>query len=445
MSIVTEERITEATTEVTIEEPVEHTFDTDRLPVLDAELARLNKIADRLKVDRLSYTIVVRGTREKVLKDAYLSEMDRLAGKYWPTVTVDTVTVRIDGTTPKLPGGWKFLGSVEFLPDAEDGTKLSLVHGDDERLAAYRDAGPVCDHCGFRRNRKKVVVLEGETGALTVVGSTCLKDFLGYHGDPEKVLRFYEGLGDMMGDLDDDGPSDRFPRLPDLVPTEPFLALAAATVRVFGFTPKSAYDGTPTAERVADMLFPPRKDKHNREYLEEMEEKVEVTDDDAERATSIKGWINGAAADAPNNNYLNNLATVLAGSWVNLRHFGLGVSAVSAYDRALGITIKREVEAKVAAASEWVGTVGKREVFIGTVTAVIPYETMYGSGKVVKMLDADGNTLKSLTSGAWAYGLNVGDEVTVKATVKSHDTWREAKETNLTRAALVKAPPSGGS
>lgn len=434
MTIVTDD----LTVEATVDEPVEHTFDADRLPVLDAELARLNKIADRLKVDRLSYMVVARGTREKALKDAYLSDMDRLVGKRWPTVTVDTVTIRIDGTTPKLPGGWKFLGSVEFLPDAEDGTKLSLVHGDDERLAPYRDAGPLCDHCGFRRNRKKVVVLESEVGALTVVGSTCLKDFLGYHGDPEKVLRFYEGLDDMMGDLDDDEPSGRFPRGPELVPTEPFLALAAAMVRVFGFTPKSAYDGISTASRVADMLFPPRKDKGNREYLEEMAEKVEVSDDDAERAVAIKGWINGAAADAVGNNYLNNLATVLAGSWVNLKHFGLGVSAVSAYDKALGITIKREAEAKVAAASEWVGTVGKREVFTGTVTAVIPYETMYGSGRVVKLVDGDGNTLKSLTSGAWAYGLNVGDEVTVKATVKSHDEWRGAKETNLARAALVR-------
>lgn len=422
---------TEITTETT-PDPREYTFDADRLPTLDAEMARLNKIAKRLNVEPVTYEVIGKGTRTEKNRDNWFG-----AGN---EIEVDTLTVRFAGETPTLPGGWKFLGSVEFLPDAEDGTKLSLVHGDDERLAGYRDAGPVCDHCGFRRNRKKVVVLLNDEDALTVVGSKCLKDFLGYHGDPEKVLRFYEDLNDTLSDLDDeDGP--RFARSPDLIPTEPFLAMAAAIVREYGFTPKSAYSGTPTATLVSDRFFPPSLGRYATD--EERDElaallAITPTEDDADRAKGIKAWVGGAAANSPGNNYLNNLAVVLAGSFVNQKHFGLGVSAVSAHDKALGLEIKREAEAKTAAASEWVGTPGKREVFTGTVTAVIPYETMYGSGRVVKLVDADGNTLKSLTSGRWAYGLNVGETVKVKATVKSHDEWKGAKETNLARAALVK-------
>jgi hypothetical protein len=439
MTTVTLDRPTDAVEAEEVEapiEPVEITFDADRLPMLEAELARLNKIADRLNVERLTYTETARGTREKKVDD------DIFWGRY-KTIEIETITVVINGTTPRLPGGWKFLGSVEFLPDAEDGTKLSLVHGDDERLAPYREAGPVCDHCGYRRNRRKIVVLVDDDDHLTVVGSKCLKDFLGYHADPEKVLRFYDSLADMLGELDDDddGIGGRFARSPDLVPAEPFLAMAAAMVRIYGWVPKSSYDGTPTAGRVGERFFPPNLGKNaTKEEREELAEllAIEPSDEDAERAKLIKSWAGTAFAENPLSNYLGNLATVLAGSWVNLRHFGIATSAVGAYDKAMGKEIIRKKNADAAAASEWVGTPGKREVFTGTVTAVIPYDTMYGTGRVVKMLDADGNVLKSLTSGAWAYGLNVGDEVTVKATVKSHDIWNNGKETNLTRAALVK-------
>lgn len=416
------------------------TFTAVKLPLLDEELARLNKIAAKLGVEPLSYTITERGTKT-VEVDAWLGpRYDPETGTYKiRTIEVETVTVIINGTTPMLPGGWKFLGSIEFLPAASDGTPLALVHGDDERLAAYRDAGPVCDHCGYRRNRKKVVVLESAEADVTVVGSSCLKDFLGYHGNPEKVLRFYDDLGAMLGDLDDEDGGEYFgPRVRPTMPTEIFLGMAVAMVREFGWVPKSSYSGVPTATRLSDRFFPPSKpSKEDREYFDEINA-VEVTDSDLDKAKAVRAWANTAADESRTNNYIGNLAVALAGSYLDVKHFGIAASAVGAYDKALGLEIKRDAEKKAAASSEWVGTVGKREVFTGTVTAVIPYETMYGTGRVVKMLDADGNTLKSLTSGAWAYGLVVGDEVTVKATVKSHDTWNGAKETNLTRAALVK-------
>lgn len=431
MTTATLEPPTEELVEGIDEGPREITFDADRLPRLEAELERLNKIADKLGAERLSYTEVGRGIRYLVV-NRYFGIVDR-------SVEIETMTVVINGTSPRLPGGWKFLGSVEYLGGDADGR---LVHGDDERLAAYRDGDPDCDHCGYKRDRKKVVVLENEAAELTAVGSTCIKDFLGYHGDPEKVMWFAEDIADMMDDLgDEDG--GRFRRTPEDVPTDVVLGVSAAMVRAFGWVAKSAYSGVPTAYRVADKLFPPRRDKNNEDYLDELEA-VEVTDDDMAKAAAAKAWVTGAAAEAPGNNYLGNLAVLVKGSWVSVKHFGLVASSIGAYDKAVGREIERKAKAEAAAVSEFVGTVGKREVFTGTVTAVIPYETMYGTGRVVKMADGAGNVLKSLTSGAWAYGLEVGDVVTVKATVKAHETYRGAKETNLTRAALVEKTAAAG-
>jgi hypothetical protein len=409
--------------------PREVTFDADRLERLTDELARLNKIAARLKVDPIKLEITGEGTREKKIDDPFRPGRSL-------TVDIPTLTATLTGASPRLPGGWEFLGSIEFLGgDGEENGKL--VHGDDPRLAPYRAAGPDCDHCGFKRNRKKTVILVNEAGALTMVGSTCLKDFLGYHGDPEKVLRFFDDICDTLADLDDEG-SERFGRAPDTLPTDALLPLAAATVRTFGWVAKSAsFAGTPTANRVADFIWRPTRTKYNGEYLAELDS-IEVTDVDEAKAKAAGAWVTEAAGDSPENNYLGNLKVILGGPWVERKHFGLAVSAIGAYDRAMGREVERKAKAEAAAVSEWVGTVKKREAFAGTVTGRHAYDSMYGTGYVIKIVDADGNLLKTMTSADWARHAEIGDELEFKATVKAHDTWNGGKETMLTRVALTK-------
>lgn len=421
--------------------PREVTFDADLLDRLTAEIDRLNKLAGKLRVDPIAFEITGKGTRKKAVEGYYLTEADLICGAKVPTVDIDTLTATITGATPMLPGGWKFLGSVEFLTgDGEENG--ALVHGDDERLATYRDAGPVCDHCKLDRRRKKIVVLEDDKGALTVVGSSCLKDFLGYHGNPERVLNFFDEVGGMIDDLDGYG---RFARAALDVPTDTFLGMAAAMVREFGWVAKSAYSGWATAYRVSDRFFPPTETKHNRDYLAE-NNAVLITKADEAKAAAAKTWVKDEAETKPGNNYIVNLKVLTGGSWIVEKHFGLAASLIGAYDRAMGVKLewelKKAADEKAKVESEWVGEIGKRIEFTAIVTFVHTYETDYGTSRIVSMVDGNGSKLKTFTSGRFAYGIKVGDVVTGKGTVKNFETYKEVKETVLARVAATVTTPS---
>lgn len=401
----------------------EVTFDADRLPRLIEELARLNKIAAKLGADPITHEVTGTGTRKATRGGYHANLYGDGADRHYD---VDTVTVTLTGATPRLPGGWKFLGSIEFLPE-----DARLVHGDDPRVGTYRNGDNGCDHCRYNRNRGKVVVLINDDDELVKVGSTCIKDFLGYHGDPEKVTWFAEDITDTLSDLDEDG--GRFARTPDSVPTDVFVALAAATVRTFGWMAKSAWDGIPTANRVGDILFPPIRDRHNGDYLDELAT-VKITEADEAKATEIRSW---AAELDLSNNYLGNVRTILGASYITGRHFGIAASAVGAYDREMGLAAER-VAKEAGIVSEWVGTVGKRETFTVEVTRIHVYETAFGTSRIVVTKDGAGNVVKTFTSGRWAYGTDVGDELVIKGTVKEHGEYKGTKETVLARVAVVK-------
>ena len=98
-----------------------------------------------------------------------------------------------------------------------------------------------------------------------------------------------------------------------------------------------------------------------------------------------------------------------------------------------------------AAAVEYVGEVGKRQVFEATIKVVVTWDG-FGRNDTVYlhiMEDADGNTITWKTTnngftaddGCWA---SKGDRVKFKATVKEHGTYKGTKQTVVTRATVIK-------
>lgn len=88
-------------------------------------------------------------------------------------------------------------------------------------------------------------------------------------------------------------------------------------------------------------------------------------------------------------------------------------------------------------ASQWVGTVGKREVFELVKTGHYSFETHYAYSPTVTVLyffeDSAGNQYVWKTSTGFGRVVEKGEKVKVKATVKKHDTYKDAKQTLLTR------------
>lgn len=388
------------------------TFDTDRTWAFEAEMGRLAEIAGRLNAAPMTFEVVEHGERREV--NPYLGI----------NVTIPTTTVVVFGETPKLEGGWTLVGVVEH---AEAG---NLLHGDDDRLMAYRLAGPDCDHCGLRRNRNKTVVVVAEDGRVAQVGTDCMKDFLGYHGDPERVLRYFAEAGG----LDDEGAEWRGPRVPVTVPTRYAMAVAAGVVRCRGFVPKSAEFQVPTARIVGFLLFGSASRDESRWFEEEIAPSLrhDVEADEA-MADELFAWI---ADQSGSSEYIWNLRTVLAAEWLDVKHLALAVSGFGALRRDRERDAERAVVEGRKAASEFVGTVGQRDLFTVTVDHVQWVDNGFRGSKLVVMHDGGGNTLKTFAAGAFGDVAEQGWTGTVKATVKRHEVYNGANETMVTRVAV---------
>jgi hypothetical protein len=317
------------------------TVDLVDLPLIEAKISVLNKRAARLGLPAITFVEVERGTRK----------VDRYNLGLGVFTDEPTVTIEVTGHVPCLPGGWKFVGAIEHLGTGAADEAINLVHGDDDRLEAWRSAAGHCDHCKSKRRRSKTVILESEAGELVQVGSTCLKDFLGYHGDPTVILKATKDLyDDDFWDLGDASGSAQ-------ILTLAALAAAAAAIRVNGWWARSNEDAEVyTSTLVGYMLGIYRVPIAVRyESADSVQfKRTVVTEADAAKAREVLEWVRSLPAERKNSGYMANLATVAAFDAIDKKHLGLLVSAQTAMERDLEAAAKAaaKVDRKVAQVPE---------------------------------------------------------------------------------------------
>lgn len=119
-------------------------------------------------------------------------------------------------------------------------------------------------------------------------------------------------------------------------------------------------------------------------------------------------------------------------------------SEIWAEERAVReATRKAEAEAREMRrlSSQWVGTVGKRETFELIKTGHFSFESNFGYRPTLTILyffeDVAGNRFVWKTSAGFGRLTERGEKILVKATVKKHDTYKEAKQTTLTRVSEI--------
>ena len=134
------------------------------------------------------------------------------------TVTTDTPVV----------GDYEFLASVELTPA---GNYVDTVPGV-ELPPEYRTTDNRCEHCQASRARKHVYVARNvETGELTQVGRTCLRDFLGTD-TPEKVVNRFTFFRQLKGLDEEEGWGDGFRGSYWADDLQHILAVALVSVRL---------------------------------------------------------------------------------------------------------------------------------------------------------------------------------------------------------------------
>lgn len=403
------------------------------------DIAKLAKRARKLDVPEPVVTVVAEETVAVMVPDLSYA----IDGAMRDSGRVQIVrTVTVVGEAPKYDG-WSMIAVIdrdrEELADNPDAPHTVNTIGETVADPSWRTAPDYCGHCNRSgQGRKLLVVVEHENGERKVVGSTCLRDFLG-HASPASIASWAEVLATLderCSDAEDDSWGDGAKAELRVQPVF-FLACAVRCITVCGWMARSAcIDGETST---ADLAWNLTDDRWVQKALDGKRPNYEllaaITDDEKTEAAKVLAWVE--SLEYGDNDYLNNLVTIGGKASWRRKDVGFAASMVTAY--------RREVEKELVAAaraeastSVHVGNVKDRIVVTGLVTFTLERDSDYGTTTLVKVLGDDGNEYTWWASGA---APEQGDRVTGKATVKKHDEFKGVLSTVVTRFAwsLVEA------
>lgn len=400
------------------------------LETIQNKLAKLNKRAAKLGCAPITLAV---GEHED---EPILEREEAPPYKWLPTGRMRRwLHVKVTGEAPKL-NGWEFVAALDVL---EGGTVIRAVPGYGVPVE-YRKAEPHCDHCQKVRNRRTHYLLRNDYFQHKMVGSACIKDFLG-HVSPEALVKGAEWLmsaEDLMEAAEDSEWGGGGGASYGLI-TEDYLAWVIVAIETCGWLSRSAarnIDKTATSDIALNFQDP----KARRQMKNPPPDPTEAQ---RAEAAEVHEWVI-ALVERPNlSDYEHNLAVAGAGEVTRWNHSGIVASAVVAFRREREREIKRRERAVARPKSTgYIGEVGKRLEIDATVTWLGSTESNWGTTTIVKLMDAEGRMAVWFSSRALPLGPNnevigQGTKLKLKATVKEHKDYKGEPETVITRAKIV--------
>ena len=314
---------------------------------------------------------------------------------------------------------------------------------------AMRLVNGTCAHCQTDRWRKRVFILRHDsTGVVINVGSTCVRDFLGY--DPAALLAQFQALRRMADLVDEDWDGMKVARGREAYDLPTLLAYTVGVIRTKGWTSKgkaeaSGYELIPTSGYVAALW----SGKWDRKSLKDVGlEKMDLSKTALKAYGEEADWVLRAVQEhLPNNSvYEQNLRVIAAAGWASRREFGLAVSMVNFAQRLWEREVQASIDAVEVEVSEYVGEVGDKVSLQVELDLIRAVDTRYGVSWLTKFKTEEGSVLTWFASNKPAveregmyHDVEVGDRVLVSGRVRDHKEYQGHKETNLTRCKLAYA------
>jgi hypothetical protein len=327
--------------------------------------------------------------------------------------------VTISGEAPKY-NGWQLAAVLDW--DAEAGLIVRTAPGVTKIDRDSLQEG-WCDHCRTRRHRNETYLVRHDDSTEKQVGSTCIKDFLGWEG---KIV--FLSSDEVSEDLEDYLSGGKFAERR----WETITALAAswAAIQTYGYIKADDWSKTSTKETVRRILDP-----SNIWERKEAEEIRPYIDQSYRQAGIIRDWI--LSDDfAGDNEYVRNLKAVASAETVSLRQIGLLASAPLSWARAQERAL-REKQEREELRNEFFGKIGERIELSVTVKSLRYIDTMYGTSTLYVLVSDTGHVFKWFSSNG-ALGSESGDKVfRIKGTIKNHDEYQGKKSTILTRVKVL--------
>ena len=393
----------------------------------------LDRLANKLEIlnrraVKTGSPLITHSVGEKAIK--YIAENGNVLPENRKEEAYSTTTsyrVEVSGVAPKFEG-WSFVGTLDYT---ENGNVFRCMPGR-EIPESFRNVKPVCDHCKTKRSRKDTFVLSHDDGRYIQVGRQCLRDFLG-HSSPERIAMLCQFLLELR-DMETSGGRGDLWRYPSV---EYVVAQTVAIVKAYGWVSRHYDDPeqttTPTTSRVWTHLTFSASDWKKAEASP-----VAISEQDKVDAKAIREWV--MSQGSADNQFVKNLWIVFQEETVSRKNVGLVAASFKAYEKAT--TAPKVYEA--GPESNYVGEVGRREVFQLTVTGVslIEREEVYGYGSpfttIFRFKDEAGNRFVWFASDDRTELFEKDQTYAIKATVKKHDEYKGKKQTIINRAALAK-------
>lgn len=311
-------------------------------------------------------------------------------------------------------GGWNFVAVIEKIENGEVIIKSAFGY-EGEAVEESLLVKNFCQHCNTKRQRNTQVIVENAEGERKILGSTCVKDFLGWAYSPvflsspkEELDGIFSGFGFMK-------------------PIAEVLWVALGAVELYGYRSVSS-EGLSTKDRV-ERYFGLQKGEEDTALQALLASKSYE-----QEIAEIMAFV---PANQQITDYARNLRSAFKGEYAFKSTLGLIVSAVSAYGRVKQAEI---VEAtKTVYSSEPFAKDGEKVEFTGVVLSKRFIENYFGYSAQSSQLivfEVAGQPLpfkvKTFYSGSTI--LEEGQVVTVKATVKKFEEYKGEFATMVTRS-----------
>ena len=332
--------------------------------------------------------------------------------------TARFITVDVEGIAKQ--DNWEFIATIEHS------TPMNIIRSfrtDVEIPQSYYTADTCCDHCKTKRTRKDTYIVRNtETGEFKQVGKSCLKEFT--KGlDAETVARYISWFDEIINGQSPMEGYKQYDTVKDVV------LYAAEAIRLYGFQKADSFGDT-TKSTVMQQIhhFGPWQKRIDEGFDPEHKGNKELTE-------LALAWI----AEQPEDyDYISNLKAICNKPYCERRDYGILVSLIPAYNRAMGKIAQAQKRAAEDQKSNHVGSVGERITITNAkLTLLTSWNSQFGYTYMYKLTDAQGNIFTWKT-GKWLSNTDdLPETITIKGTVKAHSEFRGVKQTELTRCSVA--------
>lgn len=384
----------------------------DNFEKFEKRVKKLNKLSMKLNLTPIEYKIV--GEHFEKIKIDESNPLQIAFCHDSQIIVIKILEIELTGELPQIPN-WEFVGVIEHQEEMNIIKKMSDIEIDKK----YYKSGCTCDHCKTNRLRKTTILVKNSlTNEFKQVGKSCLHDYLGHN-----ALECFEWINEVNCLDEFDNTYIRDSKYYDI---KGVLLMTLVHLKTNEFI-----SGKVARELVKDSTADKIFENYYRFNYNQ------VNEDDREEVNKIISYVKNL--ELSNNDYINNLITLVNNRYFHLKNWGYVVSIVNFYKREMAKIKEKELNKNNN--SNFVGNIkGKIETELIYLNC-FSYETQWGTSHIFKFADDKSNIYIWSTNKGLNYSngfsVNEGDKIRIKGTIKEHKEYKGEKQTYITRCKIA--------